>query len=120
MKGKYRYFDWRDWERCTPRCSEIQMNDRFLKMLDKARHKAGIPFIINSAYRNVAWEKAMGRTGTSSHTKGVAVDIKCNCSYDRLIIVKALLDVGFKRIGIYDSFIHVDNDDSKIDCLFLS
>lgn len=116
---KYKYFDWRDFERCTPRCSEEQMDDDFMRMLDKAREKAGIPFELNSAYRNVAWERAKGRSGTSSHTKGLAVDIKCLCSYDRFIIVNSLLKVGFKRIGIYESFIHVDSDESKVDCLFL-
>lgn len=116
---KYKYFDWRDFERCTPRCDERQMNSLFMHMLDRARQKSGIPFILNSAYRTVAWEKAMGRDGSSSHTKGVAVDIKCNNSSDRLKIVSALLNVGFKRIGIYDTFIHVDNDKDKIDCIFL-
>ena len=116
---KYKYFDWRDFERCTPRCDEKQMNTLFMHMLDKARDKAGVPFILNSAYRSVKWEKALGRNGTSSHTKGVAVDIHCYDSSNRLKIVKALLDVGFKRIGIYDTFIHVDNDEEKIDCIFL-
>lgn len=116
---KYKYFDWRDFERCTPRCSEDQMDVEFMRMLDEAREIAGIPFILNSAYRNEAWEVAKGRTGTSSHTKGVAVDIKCNCSHDRLIIVRSLLMVGFKRIGIYNRFIHVDNDLTKLQCLFL-
>ena len=116
---KYRYFKKKDFLNAVPSCSIDDMNLDFMTKLDCARHIAEIPFIINSAYRNLAWEKANGRTGTSSHTKGVAVDIKCNCSYERLIIVSALLDVGFKRIGIYDSFIHVDSDESKIDCLFL-
>ena len=116
---KYRYFDWRDFQKCTPRCQEEQMDEVFMRMLDKARHIAGIPFILNSAYRNVEWEKAKGRTGTSSHTKGIAVDIACDCSYNRLIIISALLKVGFKRIGIYDTFIHVDNDDKKTQCIWL-
>jgi hypothetical protein len=30
-----------------------------------------------------------------------------------MIIVKALLEVGFKRIGIDDTFIHVDCDPTK-------
>lgn len=115
---KYRYFDWRDFERCTPRCSEEQMNEKFMRKLDKARDKAGIPFILNSAYRSVIWEKTKGRSGTSSHTKGVAVDIRCDNSNDRFKIVNALLNVGFKRIGIYDSFIHVDSDKEKVEGIF--
>lgn len=116
---KYKYFSWIDFEGCTPRCDERQMNPLFMHMLDEARHKAGIPFILNSAYRTVKWEKAMRREGTSSHTKGVAVDIRCNNSSDRLKIVSALLEVGFRRIGIYNTFIHVDDDEDKIGCIFL-
>lgn len=116
---KYEYFDWRDFERCTPRCSEETMNEKFMRMLDRARRNAGIPFVLNSAFRSVVWEKAMGRSGTSSHTLGKAVDIRCSNSYERLLIVKALLEVGFKRIGIYETFIHVDSDDLKADCIFL-
>lgn len=119
MKKMYKYFDWRDFELCTPRCLQEQMNEDFMRMLDKARDIAGIPFVLNSAYRNESWEVAMGRTGKSSHTKGVAVDIKCICSYERLIIVRSLLDVGFSRIGIYDMFIHVDSDTSKVECMWL-
>ena len=116
---KYKYFDWRDFERCTPRCNERQMDSLFMHKLDRAREKAGVPFILNSAYRSVKWEKALGRNGTSSHTKGVAVDIRCVTSSDRLKMISALLEVGFTRIGIYNTFIHVDNDKEKISCIFL-
>lgn len=116
---KYRYFCESEFMRAVPSCMLDKMNVGFMNKLDTARHIAGCKFVILSAYRNEAWEKAMGRSGTSSHTKGVAVDIRCMHSSDRLLIVSALLKVGFKRIGIYDSFIHVDEDLSKIDCIFL-
>lgn len=115
---KYRFFDWRDFERCVPRCSEYQMNDAFMYKLDKARQKAGVPFYLNSAFRTVAWEKAKGRSGTSSHTKGIAVDIECNNDSDRLCIIKGLLYAGFTRLGIYETFIHVDSDETKPNCIW--
>lgn len=116
---KYRYFSENEFMRAVPACRIEKMDVKFMNRLDRARHLAGCPFVILSAYRNEAWEKVMGRSGTSSHCKGVAVDIRCNSSVDRLKIVNALLKVRFKRIGIYDSFIHVDADEDKIDCLFL-
>ena len=115
----YKYFDFRDFDNCTPKCNINQMNEDFMIKLDCAREIAGIPFVLNSAYRTVEWEKAKGRSGTSSHTIGCAADIKCNNSSDRLKIVSALIEIGFKRIGIYNSFIHVDNDPYKTDCIFL-
>lgn len=116
---KYRYFNEEEFKKAVPACSIENMDIAFMNKLDSARHLANKPFVILSAYRNEGWEKLMGRSGTSSHTKGVAVDIRCNNSPDRLKIVDALLKVGFRRIGIYESFIHVDNDQDKIECLFL-
>lgn len=119
MEKIYNYFDDNDFKKAVPACSIEDMDKNLLFALDYARHEAGIPFIINSAYRSVEWEKSRGRNGLSSHTKGKAVDIRCNCSYDRLIIVKALMNMGLNRIGVYDTFIHVDNDLTKARCLFI-
>ena len=80
-----------------------------MTMLDEARDLAGIPFVLNSAYRTIAHEKKQGRAGTSSHTTGCAVDIRCNSDSNRWKIVNALIDVGFKRIGIAKTFVHADN-----------
>ena len=77
--------------------------------LDDARLFAGIPFIINSAYRCVDYEKKKGRSGNSMHTKGKAVDIRCRTNAERFCIVNALIAVGFRRIGIGTNFIHVDS-----------
>lgn len=116
---KYRYFNENEFMRAIPSCKLDKMDVGFMNKLDTARHLAGCKFVILSAYRNLAWEETMGRSGNSSHTKGVAVDIKCVNSEARLFIVRALLEAGFKRIGIYDSFIHVDSDISKPECIFL-
>ena len=53
------------------------------------------------------------RDRNSSHLKGLAVDISCKSSKDRFALVNLLLKVGFKRIGIAGSFIHVDIDKTK-------
>jgi len=91
------------------------MQPHFLLKLDEAREYAGIPFVINSAYRSPKHNKKVGGKPNSSHIKGLAVDIRCNTSRNRFIILDALIAVGFNRIGIADSFIHVDLDLSKSD-----
>lgn len=103
------YFQEKEFNRCTPGCSLQDMNQDFIKKLDNARRIAGIPFVINSAFRSVEYEKAHGRKGTSSHTLGRAVDIRCNTDENRIIIVDALLRAGFNRIGIAKTYIHVDD-----------
>lgn len=89
------------------------MDQDFLTKLDSARELADIPFKINSAFRTVENEIKNGRDGSSSHTKGIAVDISTTSSVTRYKVLKALLDVGFNRIGIAETFIHVDDDKDK-------
>ena len=106
------YFNESEFKRCTPPCSLQDMNQSTMKRLDCARSIAGIPFVINSAYRTPEYEKAHGRKGTSSHTLGRAVDIRCNTSENRYKIIKAALECGICRIGVGSNFIHLDNDGS--------
>lgn len=96
-----------------PCCNQNAMNSDFMSRLDEARGYAGIPFIISSGYRCHRHNKKVGGSSTSSHLKGCAVDIKCVDSRSRYLILEALLDAGFSRIGIGKDFIHVDNDLSK-------
>ena len=88
------------------------MNVHFLAKLDEAREYAGIPFIINSAYRSPTHPESI-KNPTSSHIKGLAVDISVKDSRTRFLVLDALLVVGFSRVGISNSFIHVDLDMNK-------
>ena len=91
---------------------ETNMSKEFLFVLDEAREVSGIPFIINSAYRSPEHPLSI-KNPSSSHIKGLAVDIKATDSKTRFKIVQALITVGFTRIGIADTFIHVDLDLDK-------
>ena len=91
---------------------EENMDANFLHKLDKARALAGMPFIINSAYRSPEHPLSI-KNPKSSHIKGLAVDISVKDSRTRFIILDALIKVGFNRIGIADTFIHVDLDIDK-------
>ena len=89
------------------------MDENFLHRLDVARFHSGVPYIVNSAFRTKEHEKSKGRDGSSSHTKGVAVDLKATNSRTRFKIIEGLLKAGFTRIGVYDWGIHVDLDYDK-------
>lgn len=107
------YFKEEEFGRCSPPCSLQDMDARLVSMLDLARAKAGIPFVLNSAYRPVAWEKSHGRAGTSAHCSGKAVDIRCGSSSARFRVVSGLLAAGFRRIGVGRTFVHADCDAGK-------
>lgn len=107
-----KYFHPSEFTRCTPSCKIEQMDQAFLALLDEVREAAGIPLVLNCGYRSKAWERSKGRSGNSAHTRGKAVDIRCNTSVNRYKIVAAALGCGVRRIGIGKTFIHLDNDES--------
>lgn len=88
-------------------------------MLDLARSLAGVPFKISSGYRCNKHNKHVGGVKNSAHLKGLAVDIEVPDNVSRLKILRALVIVGFNRIGISKGFIHADIDKSKPDNVWL-
>jgi len=95
------------------------MKKEFLTKLDKARAIADVPFKITSGYRSKETNKRVGGVSTSSHLKGLAADISCKDSSTRQKIVNGLIQAGFTRIGIADTFIHCDTDKDKNDAIWL-
>ncbi len=69
--------------------------------------------IITSGYRCEEHNKEVGGIEDSAHLKGLAADIKVDSSNYRFLLMCALIDAGFKRIGWYDNFIHCDLDTDK-------
>ena len=103
-KSKYKYFT--DNE-------VVGLKPELVKLLDDARHIAGIPFKLNSGFRTPEQNKKVGGVKDSSHMSGKAVDIACTSDSNRHKIVTALLTVGFNRIGVAKTFIHADCDSTK-------
>lgn len=87
-----------------------KMNPKLLKMLDDAREFADVPFTITSSWRSKAHNMKVGGKPNSAHLRGTAVDISCFSSHQRMLIVSALLDAGFTRVGLASTFIHADID----------
>jgi len=99
--------------------SGSKMNYTFLEKLDQARGLAeNTPFKITSGYRTKEYNEDLIKRGykasrNSSHLKGLAADISVKDSKSRFIVFNSLLLAGFTRIGIADTFIHVDLDTDK-------
>jgi len=108
-----RYFTLDEFDSPDLPGSGAQMQPEFLAKLDEARGIAGVPFRINSGFRTEYWNRRVGGTETSSHLTGWAADISATTSNRRYLVLSALIRVGFRRIGIADTFIHVDMDPDK-------
>ena len=119
-----KYFTYSEFDSPDEPGSGKNMDKDFLEMLDCAREESGIPFKITSGFRTQAYNKDLIKRGyqaspNSAHLKGCAADIACGNSAQRSIMVRALVNVGFTRIGVSKTFLHVDNDQAKSDAIWL-
>lgn len=87
---------------------ENDMQPEFMAKLQHLRVKYDKPMRITSGYRH--WthpvEAKKGHT-TGEHTRGTCADIACSTGRERYEIVRLALDLGFPRIGIAKTFIHL-------------
>ncbi len=107
------FFEYSEFDSADESGSYINMDVGFLNKLSKARELAAIGFKITSGYRSPAHNEKVGGVPSSSHTIGRAVDIYAPTSRQKYIIINALLQAKFNRIGVAKNFIHVDDDPSK-------
>ena len=93
----------------------FDITDELKDLCDKARDLAQIPFIVNSGARCLSHNRNEGSRDTSSHVKGIAVDIATSSSSARFKVIQAFMKLGVSRFGINfnKNFIHIDIDTSK-------
>lgn len=113
-----KYFRYHEFDSPDVQGSGQMMDKAFLDMLDFAREIYGKPMEITSGFRTEEYNQDLKKRGykaseKSSHLKGLAVDIACTTSADRWDMVDSLIKAGFNRLGIADTFIHVDCDPDK-------
>lgn len=92
------------------------LKDELMQRLVKARRLTDAVFVITSGLRLPSENESLpGAVSNSSHLAGLGVDIRTTDSTSMFKIVKALLEAGFTRIGLYvkDRHIHVDCDSTK-------
>ena len=118
MTRRYKWFKLSEFDSPDKEGSGEMMDEAFMQKLDLARDIYGHPMIITSGFRTIDYNRMLINKGykakkNSSHLLGYAADIHCDSSRKRYLLIEALLDAGFTRIGIAESFIHVDSDPEK-------
>jgi len=96
--------------RC-PCCGKNEMQAEFLSELDNLRVAVGGPITLNSAFRCPSHNAAVGGKPNSAHVRGLAADVRATDGRTRYKVLRAAYQVGFKRIGLANTFVHVDTDD---------
>ena len=94
---------------CNDGSDPIFISSDLVKVLQKIRTHFGKPVVINSAYRTVTKNKAVGGATYSQHLYGMAADIHIDGVTPKQIAAYAetlLPDSG--GIGIYSTFTHID------------
>lgn len=106
-----KYFSEEEFLNCSPSCMLSDMDSDFLRKLDSFREYCGFPLVLNCAFRSRSYDVSKGRSGESMHCRGRAVDIRCNDSHTRAVLVFKALSSGF-RVGVGSNFVHIDDKPS--------
>jgi len=101
----------RDYEiECKCGCGFILVVPLFLDKVNLLRVNVGHPLRVNSWCRCPTHNMLVGGSRTSSHLKGLAVDLAAPTEYILYRILFAAGQVGFRGIGVGKGFVHLDND----------
>jgi uncharacterized protein YcbK (DUF882 family) len=93
-----------------PDCGKVIVSAWLIHLLNKVREGLGKPMIVNSGYRCKKYNKKIGGGKNSAHLRGTAADIKCKSSKNKFLMIELAYKAGFKRIGVYDTWLHLDVD----------
>ena len=105
-------FEWSELE-CKCGCGTRHISSLAIEALQKVRDALGVPLTINSAARCPSWNGEVGGTLGSRHLS--ITDEQYSTAFDvstRNISAEELkheaIQAGFKGIGTYDAFVHID------------
>jgi len=89
----------------------LKMQVPFVQKLDALREKVGFRLVVNSGFRSISYNARLrDSVDGSAHCLGCAVDLACRDSRTRFLVLKAALELGFQRMGIGPTFVHLDDD----------
>lgn len=111
-------FDWKEFEK-SDTASRLHINNAITSwevrdnikalvedVLQPLRDAWGGPLFINSGYRCLELNKAVGGVPTSQHCLGEGADVGCTDPYALAKLVKKMR-LDFDQMGVYASFVHL-------------
>lgn len=94
------------------RCDQFLVDEKLVEILQKIRDHFGVSVNVNSGYRCKEHNAEVGGSTSSHHMKGMAADIVVK-GVKPEDVAKFAESIGIKRIGLYDSFVHIGSADTK-------
>ncbi len=92
---------------CKCGCGYMIYDHVSLTMLQWIRDEYKKPMPVLSGCRCKAHNAKFSSNPQSDHVNGFGIDIIVNNSQDRYKLIKLAIQVGFNRIGVRDSMIHI-------------
>lgn len=92
-----------------PPHKELKSLTNTAQQLDKVRELLGCPVIINSGYRSLAVNRAIGSSDNSQHVRGEAVDFRTHQYTPRQIVeMIKKSDIPYDQLILeFDSWVHI-------------
>lgn len=81
-------------------------------LLQPLRDLYGKPMSVNSGYRSVELNNAVGGVDTSQHVKGMAADIRCENPLELLKTLKSS-KLEFDQAILYPTFLHLSYNENR-------
>ena len=97
--------------KCSCGCDKVIVSPMLVEFLQRLRDRVGVAISITSGYRCEEHNRNVGGKPNSAHRDGVAVDIYCKGSGHRYLLLKNAYSVGFERVGVGSTFLHLDVSD---------
>jgi len=102
-------FNLQEFECTHPDHRHTRVDEELVEKLQQLRDKLDVPLVINSAYRCPERNKQVDGAEYSQHLYGKAVDISLHTIPLQIEEIKRIAkQIGFRGIGLYNTFIHLD------------
>lgn len=112
VNGKATHFKVREFA-CKDGTNFMLIDSELIEKLEVLRTYFNTPVIINSAFRTEKHNKEVGGAANSQHLHGRAADIVVK-GVNPETVANFAVKIGFRGIGKYKNFTHVDTRDGNV------